>query len=225
MSKWSGCQGCWECLSLVKNWSVKIPRLSTKPPKIIEKTVPAGRTSRLLPPPFKRTPIDYSVSPANWVKIQHRMMDEGRAIALGTHPRKVLKQANFGSLFDIQEYIFIAVKVKGAVGDTWFKEYRVRWDGCGDPLILMGVEPDGSNPGGTIAPASNVLSIDSTLGQRAPDSYVWASWFLKLNTLFEAGVSSPIPNDDHWFPFDDVLPSWNILGSDYLEAPFGIPFV
>lgn len=143
--------------------------------------------------------IVYSVFPSNWIRMQHRLMSEGRAIAMGSHPRRVYKERN-GNIFT-----FIDCKVRRAIEDMEFKDYRVDWDGIGDPLVVMGVEEGSANPGGTVTTAATRLSIDSTFGIYAPDSFVWAVWFLVNENL----------NPPVWPPYSNLTgysPLWADVG-------------
>lgn len=143
------------------------------------------------PTPSQRSSV--SPSPQRWEYIQHRMMDEGRAIALTRHPRRFLLSVD-NDVFKFQEYIPRSATVK---------TYLVIWDGIGDPLEVMGVDYGSGNPGGTVDFAANRLST-STFGRYAPDAYVWAVFFLVNPDLN--------PPDDKWLPTPTNNPDWAALG-------------
>jgi hypothetical protein len=132
-----------------------------------------------------------SVSVQKWEYIQHRMEDEGRAIALARHPRKALVQVD-GNVWTFKHY-----DSAGWSNAPTLKTYTVEWDGVGDPLVVMGVEKTSANPGGTNQKASNPLS-SSTFGQYAPDPFVWAVYF----------SVNPAPADADWIP--NAIPTLSV---------------
>lgn len=148
--------------------------------------------------PYKKIPsramrdaLSLADQPQQWEYMQHRMMDEGRAIATKNHPRRSLV-ANDGDMWEFGDY---------DPNKPSYKIYTVTWDGIGDPLQAMGVDYGSGNEGGAVTFAQTRLS-SSTFGQYAPDAFVWAVYFLV----------NGIPGDDVWFPIPSKYPDWNSLG-------------
>lgn len=197
---------------MVKQWRIKIPKARsgksktsqqklneqtpdyvdlTDPPELPDISLPDTeiKTPSInnFPDAFKKLPnsdMRNSVSVDKWVYIQHRMEHEGRAIALGRHPRRGSSKVD-GDTWTFTDY---------DPNEPTIKTYTVDWDGLGDPLVVMGVEESSTNPGGTNQQSSNPLS-SSTFGQYAPDAYVWAVYFLVNGA----------PPDDEWLP--NVIPT------------------
>ncbi len=142
-----------------------------------------------VPTKSMRGALPLAAQPQNWEYIQHRLMDEARAIALNIHPRKTFT-ANQGNLWEFGSY---------DSGKKTYSAYTVTWDGSGDPLNVMGVGYGGGNEGGTHAIASLRLST-STFGEYAPDVFVWAVYFLV----------NGIPDDSLWFPVPSKNPAWSV---------------
>jgi len=200
---------------MVKKWELKIKKRKKEKPVSITKSdllSPDYPTSSLLPPPYEFPNISYPFNSSldRWEKIQHRMMSEGRAIAMNKHPRRFFLKLLIGDIGDGLEteyFVFTGTKVKRAISNLEFKEYRVVWphlvNGLGDPLLVMNVDKNSDNPGGTDREADNIISLDSTFGKRAPDAFVWAAWFY-INPLYN-------PPDEYWPPYADLYPAWNDL--------------
>lgn len=147
--------------------------------------------------PTKSQRINAPTTPENWEYVQHRMMDEGRAIALVRHPRRTLVSVD-DDVWEFGDYT-----KGGSSNSPFFKTVVVTWDGIGDPLEVMGVDYGSGNEGGTVQQSSNPLS-SSTFGQFAPDPFVWAVFFTVNPDLN--------PPDDKWLPTPTNNPDWNALG-------------
>lgn len=152
-------------------------------------TIPRERYT-IFPKPENRDALPFGQRPLRWEYQQHRLMNEGRAIALGISSIR---------------------RLNSSTGDTWlFDDFKgqnsyslrtVTWDGLGDPLEAMGVDYGSGNPGGINAIADTALS-DTEFGEYAPDSFVWAVYFL---------VNGVVPRS-LWFPTPSRYPEWNDLG-------------
>lgn len=193
---------------MVKKWELKIrKRKKEKPVSITESELrsPNTRVFPLRPPPYKHPEIIYNNSRRpRWVRTQHRMISEGRAIALGQHPRRFFKSYDE----DLQIWTFESIIVKRGF-NIESKEYRVFWNGVDDPIIVMSFG-DGNayalpeeDLTGNFEPAAVILSVDSTIGQYVPDAFVWAAWMLTHPV--------DIPPDEYWPPYGDIYPQWNEL--------------
>ena len=105
--------------------------------------------------------------PLHWQYVQHRQMNEGRAMALGIHPRrKLLKR-------DGNSWLFSLYFPGGRNNPSYYKEYIVNWDG----VLVNGNPPIGVS--------------NTTFGQYAPDSFSWAVYFL-VNGIVDDSLWFPV---------------------------------
>jgi hypothetical protein len=140
----------------------------------------------------EETPIEH------WQYVEHRQMDQGRAIAKGTHTRRRFSERDV-DLWEFKQYVPIRVdnpnydpdwrdlpygqrgKAKTKMVESYdIKSYYVEWDGS-----LPFPSP--------IASSSSFDGIDS---------YIWAVYFLV----------NGFPDDSMWFPVPSKNPEWNNLG-------------